>query len=171
MPREHFAYPTRHANLHFDKDKEYRSEQRAADAEYNDMYLEDWLNRVVTASGGDSLWQYDGFTLEPITPPSDLLYLISDGDVQILTGNNGDITLSADDDVNIGTNNGEIRINAGASGTENLLLAASDSVNIIGNVNVSISVVTGFLLLNGIPTANPGGSGRVWSNGGVLTIT
>lgn len=43
-----------------------------------------------------------------------------------------------------------------------------------GNSNVIIDVEAGiskYLILEGLPTSNPGGSGRVWNDGGTLKIT
>jgi hypothetical protein len=54
----------------------------------------------------------------------------------------------------LGASNGGIALTAGAAGGIALTLSGG-----------------GQLLMSGLPTANPGGSHRVWNNGGVLNIT
>lgn len=60
-------------------------------------------------------------------------------------------------------------------GTEDENLTALIQQSVAGILGLSATqiqlIVSSQLVFDGIPTSNPGGSGRVWNNGGVLNIT
>jgi len=82
-------------------------------------------------------------------------------------GNSIDFKYSGSSVGSISTGLDEIQIFGGAS---QLLLGNDLQLSSNGDVNIGPSS-SGYILLNGLPTSNPGGSNRLWKNAGVLSIT
>lgn len=180
MAREHFSFPVRHARIHFDKDESYRPDQRAADTEYNDFLLEDWLNRVVEA--GDSLWEEVSGDLHPVTEPAtSFSVIVGSSYVYVdlfdtvlgsgagattvtwdLNGSTGDLNSSIGRDWNITHPFGHTNQDWNVNFDRDINFGADNDINL---------ALGRYLTLVGLPTANPGGANRVWNDGGTLKIT
>jgi hypothetical protein len=77
----------------------------------------------------------------------------------------GDFTIRAGSGTVVGSNvsGGDLNLNAGSkegTGTNGDII-----------INDGISTYCGYVILKNLPSSNPGGSGRVWNNSGVLNIT
>lgn len=76
-----------------------------------------------------------------------------------------DATITADDAATLsGTTSVLVSADSGTATVSGL------TVNLAGD-DISFSISSGYLTITGLPIVNPGGTGRVWNNGGVLSIT
>ena len=57
------------------------------------------------------------------------------------------------------------------NGFQTISINASTGTVTVGSTYGENMVVTGTVILSGIPTANPNVAGAVWSNSGVLTLS
>ena len=64
--------------------------------------------------------------------------------------------------------NGPVR---SENGFQTISINASTGTVTVGSTYGENMVVTGTVILSGIPTANPNVAGAVWSNSGVLTLS
>lgn len=64
--------------------------------------------------------------------------------------------------------NGPVR---SENGFQTITINASTGTVTVGSTYGENMVVTGTVILSGIPTANPNVAGAVWSNSGVLTLS
>lgn len=144
------------------------------------------IERFILAS---DVWEVVGGDLHPVSPPDSLTVDTSAGHLP-----GGTINLTASDavaasQINITgntfiTSTEQVEINVSGSGKTlfidtnlgaAIVVAAEGQVtiqSIDGTSDVVIEAAgTGHVVMNNLPIVNPGGSGRVWNNGGVLNIT
>lgn len=157
----------------------------------------DWLGwRTTAASGSPSGYGLHiqdasnvGILIEHIGPSSGVVLIESD---------NGDVTVSADSGILSVTSGGSgsavfgtegdaqaifeshatggtgVLIRNRNQGNMHLENEGNGDINIECDGNGSINLAidgSGFLTITGLPTVNPGGTGRVWNNLGILSIT
>lgn len=98
--------------------------------------------------------------------------------------NNGDLTGTGHDGITIDNNasadSGHLGVEISNNGTGDMEISnngghffifASGLMEIEGGDGIQLDPDAGYLVILDLPTSNPGGSQRVWNNGGVLNIT
>jgi hypothetical protein len=82
-----------------------------------------------------------------------------------LTSASGSVQATAGTSMTLAAAGGDLLIQATGSGKN-----ATVTVNNGGSIQFVVSG-GGYITMSGLPTVNPGGTGRIWNNGGVLNIT
>jgi len=140
----------------------------------NNRYL-NHLNNDAAAN----LWQIlGGLTLTPASTPTFFSVVASNG--MTLVSNHG-VSITGFTGVVIESLfSGGIALTASMTGAVNITASAGDVIIFAHDSTSKAQVASdgdveltpgGFLVLDNLPVVNPGGTGRVWNNGGVLNIT
>lgn len=113
------------------------------------------------------------------------------GDIDVLQGGTGGINVTADSsstgDIVVQQNgSGDIQIIAEGTGAVSLTALTGDATLAGGTLttvsgdavgvtassgDIALTVSSGHITMTGLPTTNPGGTGLLWNNAGVLSIT
>lgn len=89
-----------------------------------------------------------------------------------LSGAAGTIDIDADDDITatstlkVELNGNSVDLNASGGGVTLATISGGDIT-----LTVQTTPTRGYIVMTGLPTSNPGGTGRIWSDGGTLKIT
>lgn len=114
---------------------------------------------LITNSGNDFKLNSSGFSVPLTGSQAGASSYIIGNDAAALFGLSG-----SPDTLNLETFN---------TGMDMVIQTADGKIDILsigGNVDIAVSAGN-YIRLIGLPTSNPGGSGRVWNDGGTLKIT
>jgi hypothetical protein len=96
------------------------------------------------------------------------LQLSVDGQIALFSFQGGGIVLHN----YAGTGTGNIQITQATTGGINMQDTGGGGIQLTsGGFTLNVNDGAGHFVITGLPTSNPGGSHRVWNNGGVLSIT